>query len=140
MPGGYANAERGVNITQIQTTFADVQDDTYPAAEHLAPMDQVRARFRDKGFARHQLQGLNVFLLEMFNRFMEPDTSHAAELLERHPRRAQERLHEHARHDLPNAIDELRADRAAGDGARSSVLQPKIAGQTARPPTCASPT
>ena len=64
-----------MNITQIQTTFADVQDDTYPAAEHLAPMDQVRARFRTAGFARHQLQGLNVFLLEMFNRFMEPDTS-----------------------------------------------------------------
>ena len=31
--------------------------------------------FETKGFVRHQLQGLNVFLLEMFNRFMEPDTS-----------------------------------------------------------------
>ncbi|MGH9371137.1 MAG: cytochrome P460 family protein, partial [Vicinamibacterales bacterium] len=61
MPGGYANHARGVNIAQIQTAFADVQDDTYPAAEHLAPLDQVRARFRAKGFARHQLQGLNVF-------------------------------------------------------------------------------
>jgi hypothetical protein len=38
-------------------------------------MDQIRARFREKGFARHQLQGLNVFLLEMFNQFMTADNS-----------------------------------------------------------------
>ena len=75
MSGSYANANSKVLVQQIQTAIADVQDDTYPAAEHTAPMDQVRARFREKGFARHQLQGLNVFLLEMFNQFMTPDTS-----------------------------------------------------------------
>jgi hypothetical protein len=75
MPSSYANSQNKVDIKQIQTTFADVQDDTYPAADHLAAFDQVRARFRDKGFVRHQLQGLNVFLLEMFNQFMTPDTS-----------------------------------------------------------------
>ena len=75
MAKGYANAANKVNVEQIQTAFADVQDDTYPAADHLAPFDEVRARFRDKGFVRHQLQGLNIFLLEMFNQFMTPDTS-----------------------------------------------------------------
>jgi hypothetical protein len=76
MSSSYANAQNNVNIPLIQTAFADVQDDTYPAADHLAPMDQVRARFRDKGFVRHQFQGLNIFLLEMFNnQFMTPDTS-----------------------------------------------------------------
>jgi hypothetical protein len=75
MASSYANAANNVNVPLIQTAFADVQDDTYPAADHLAPMDQVRARFRDKGFVRHQLQGLNIFLLEMFNQFMTPDTS-----------------------------------------------------------------
>ncbi|MFP5264106.1 MAG: cytochrome P460 family protein [Blastocatellia bacterium] len=75
MSSGYANAANKVGVRQIQTAFADVQDDTYPAAEHIAPMDTVRARFRDKGFVRHQLQGLNIFLLEMFNQFMTPDTS-----------------------------------------------------------------
>ena len=75
MANSYANAQNNVFVKQIQTTIADVQDDTYPAAEHTAPMDQVRARFRETGFARHQLQGLNVFLLEMFNQFMTPDRS-----------------------------------------------------------------
>ena len=75
MSTSYANAQTKVNVKQIQTAFADVQDDTYPAAENSAPFDQIRARFRDKGFVRHQLQGLNVFLLEMFNQFMTPDTS-----------------------------------------------------------------
>lgn len=75
MATSYANEQNKVNVKQIQTTFADIQDDTYPAAEHLAPMDQVRARFRNEGFVRHQFQGLNVFLLEMFSQFMTPDTS-----------------------------------------------------------------
>src|SRR5262249_13800772 len=75
MPRGYANQASNVTVKEIQTSFADVQDDTYPAAEHTAPMDQVRARFRDKGFVRHQLQGLNVFLIEMFNQFMTADGS-----------------------------------------------------------------
>ncbi|HSB12640.1 MAG TPA: cytochrome P460 family protein [Blastocatellia bacterium] len=75
MSTSYANAQNKVDVKVIQTAFADVQDDTYPAAENTAPFDQIRARFRDKGFVRHQLQGLNVFLLEMFNQFMTPDGS-----------------------------------------------------------------
>jgi mono/diheme cytochrome c family protein len=75
MSSTYANSQNKVPETLIQTAFADVQDDTYPAADHIAPMDQVRARFRNKGFVRHQLQGLNIFLLEMFNQFMSPDKS-----------------------------------------------------------------
>jgi len=73
MSTSYASAANKVDVKVIQTAFADVQDDTYPAAENTAPFDQIRARFRDKGFVRHQLQGLNVFLLEMFNQFMTPD-------------------------------------------------------------------
>ena len=75
MSTSYANAHNKVDVKVIQTAFADVQDDTYPAAENTAPFDQIRARFRDKGFVRHQLQGLNIFLLEMFNQFMTPDAS-----------------------------------------------------------------
>jgi hypothetical protein len=75
MSSSYANADNKILVEQIQTAIADVQDDTYPAAEHTAPMDQIRARFREKGFSRHQLQGLNVFLLEMFNQFMTADNS-----------------------------------------------------------------
>jgi Cytochrome P460 len=75
MSSTYANSQNNVPEALIQTAFADVQDDTYPAADHIAPMEQVRARFRDKGFVRHQLQGLNIFLLDMFNQFMSPDKS-----------------------------------------------------------------
>lgn len=127
MSGGYANHARGVNIPQIQSAFADVQDDTYPAAEHLAPMDQVRGLFRAKGFARHQFQGLNVFLLEMFNRFMEPDTS-------TRPRKSNDILGVRQSDymstldtDLPNAIDNF-VQTAQQETALVDVLQPRIAG------------
>jgi Cytochrome P460 len=129
MKGSYANAERGVNIKQIQTTFADVQDDTYPAAEHLAPMEQVRARFRDKGFARHQLQGLNVFLLEMFDRFMEPDTSkqpnYSNDILGVRKSDYMSTLS----NDLPNAISNF-VQTARQETATIELLQPKISSQT----------
>ena len=130
MPGSYANAEPAAsNIPQIQTTFADVQDDTYPAAEHLAPMDQVRARFRDQGFARHQLQGLNVFLLEMFNRFMEPDTStppnYSNDILGVRKSDYMSTLS----NDLPNAIANF-VQVARQETATIELLQPAITGQT----------
>lgn len=128
MPGGYANHARGVNIAQIQTTFADVQDDTYPAAEHLAPMDQVRARFRAKGFVRHQLQGLNVFLLEMFNRFMEPDTSTPPNLSNDILGVRKSDYMSTLDTDLPNAIDNF-VQAAQQETALIDVLQPQIAGQ-----------
>jgi hypothetical protein len=69
MPRGYASSSRGVDIPQIQTRFAIVEDDTYPSAEHRAPADQIRVRFRDRGFVRHELLGLNGFLLELFRQF-----------------------------------------------------------------------
>ena len=129
MKGSYANAERGVDIKQIQTTFADVQDDTYPTGEHLAPMDQVRARFRDKGFARHQLQGLNAFLLEMFDRFMEPDTSptpnYSNDILGVRKSDYMSTL----TNDLPNAISNF-VQTARQETATIELLQPKISSQT----------
>jgi hypothetical protein len=128
MPGGYANHSRGINIAQIQTTFADVQDDTYPAAEHLAPMDQVRARFRAQGFVRHQLQGLNVFLLEMFNRFMEPDTSTPPKLSNDILGVRKSDYMSTLDTDLPNAIDNF-VQTAQQETALVDVLQPQIAGQ-----------
>ncbi|HEU4389250.1 MAG TPA: hypothetical protein VFV34_15715, partial [Blastocatellia bacterium] len=45
------------------------QDTSYPAAEHLAPPDKIRVRLRETGYVRHELLGLNAFLLQMFNQF-----------------------------------------------------------------------
>jgi hypothetical protein len=66
MPAGYANAKSGVNVATIQSRIATVQDETYPAAEHLASPTDVTVRYRDTGFRRHELLGTNGFLLQMF--------------------------------------------------------------------------
>jgi hypothetical protein len=57
-----------LNGTQIETKIAAVQDVKYPAADHMSP---VEIPVRATGYARHQLQGLNVFLLGMFDQFNE---------------------------------------------------------------------
>lgn len=128
MPGGYASHARGVNIAQIQTAFADVQDDTYPAAEHMAAMDQVRARFRATGFVRHQLQGLNVFLLEMFNRFMEPDTSTPPSFSNAILGVRKSDYMSTLDMGLPNAIDNF-VQTAQHETAHIEILQPQIVSQ-----------
>jgi mono/diheme cytochrome c family protein len=69
MPGGYQNADKKINIKQLQQPIAVVEDATYPAAEYRAPFNKINVRVREKGYARHELLGLNVFLLEMFNQF-----------------------------------------------------------------------
>lgn len=69
MPGGYENAEKNISVKQIQPQIAIIQDDTYPSAEHLAPLGDIRVRFRKEGYRRHELLGLNAYLIEMFNQF-----------------------------------------------------------------------
>jgi hypothetical protein len=71
MRNSYRNSAGTLEVPRIQQPIATVQDDTYPAVEHRLPADKVQVRFRDTGFARHQLQGLNVPLLEMFSQFMQ---------------------------------------------------------------------
>jgi hypothetical protein len=55
-----------VSDPEIQTRIALVQDETYPAAEHRAPLDGIETRYRRHGFRRHELLGLNAFLLRTF--------------------------------------------------------------------------
>ncbi|HEX8089659.1 MAG TPA: cytochrome P460 family protein [Blastocatellia bacterium] len=128
MSSGYANAANKVEVKQIQTAFADVQDDTYPAAEHLAPLDTVRARFRDKGFVRHQLQGLNIFLLEMFNQFMTPDTSNppnfSNDILGVRKSDYMSTLNNDLSNSILNFVQAARSDTASVD-----VSRPQVVGQ-----------
>jgi hypothetical protein len=128
MSTSYANAQNKVDVKVIQTAFADVQDDTYPAAEHIASFDQIRARFREKGFVRHQLQGLNVFLLEIFNQFMTPDTSktpnYSNDILGVRKSDYMSTLD----NDLPNAIANF-VQAAQYETATVAVSTPVIAGQ-----------
>lgn len=66
MPTDYANREENFSVLQIQTRMAIVQDLTLPATEHLATPEQLNVRFRSDGFRRHELLGINGFLMQMF--------------------------------------------------------------------------
>ena len=66
MSGGYVNTKTGMQVAQIQDKIAIVQDGTYPEADHLATPDDINVRYRETGFARHELLGTNGFLLQMF--------------------------------------------------------------------------
>lgn len=61
MPGDYHGRDLSFRI-------ANIQDNTYPAAENLAPLDDITLRERDE-FKRHTLYGINLFGLEMFRQF-----------------------------------------------------------------------
>jgi hypothetical protein len=69
MSRGLKDERNGIDIQQIRTRIAAVQDTTYPEAENLAPADQLDPRIHYQGFRRHNFSGLNSFLLEMFNQF-----------------------------------------------------------------------
>ena len=71
MRGSYKNPSLSIDIPQLQERIATVQDETFPMAEHRLPIDKIRVRLRKTGFARHELLGLNAFLLSMFNQFNE---------------------------------------------------------------------
>lgn len=66
----YRNAKGTLSVPLIQQPIAFIEDDQYPQTGNRLNADKIHVRFRDKGFARHQLQGLNVSLLEMFRQYM----------------------------------------------------------------------
>ncbi len=69
MQGGYHNKEQKLDVAQIQTKIAAVQDQDFPAAEGLAPAKEINIQYRSQGYARHELLGSNIFLLEMVKQF-----------------------------------------------------------------------
>lgn len=81
MPTKYSNANGTLNIPVIQQPMAFIEDDQYPQTGNRLPDEKIRVRFRDKDFARHQFQGLNVTLLQMFRQFMFPYKSNGSNIL-----------------------------------------------------------
>jgi len=67
MSRGLKDPRHGIDLPQIQTRIAAIQDTSYPEAENLAPHNDLQIRFREDGYRRHNFSGLNMFLLEMFN-------------------------------------------------------------------------
>lgn len=68
MPGGFQTLDGSIDIDQIVTKIATIQDMTYPQTANMASEEQVGVTMRDN-YKRHEHVGLNVFLLEMFNQF-----------------------------------------------------------------------
>lgn len=58
-----------LNGNTIQTKIAAVEDNQYPATDYRAANEDLNVPIRTEGYARHQFQGLNVYVLEMFNQF-----------------------------------------------------------------------
>ncbi|HEX5873736.1 MAG TPA: hypothetical protein VFY60_03750, partial [Pyrinomonadaceae bacterium] len=81
MPTKYSNSKGTLNIPLIQQPIAFIEDDQYPQTGNRLPDEKINVRFRDKGFARHQFQGLNVTLLEIFRQSMSPYKSNGSNIL-----------------------------------------------------------
>ena len=77
----YSNSKGTLTVPVIRQPIAFIEDDQYPQTGNRLPADKIRVRFRDKGFARHQLQGLNVSLLEMFRQYMKGYSSNGSTML-----------------------------------------------------------
>ncbi len=68
MPGGFQTLDGSVDIEQLLSQIATIQDANYPAAEETLPLEDLEVPVRSD-YARHEHVGLNVFLLEMFDQF-----------------------------------------------------------------------
>jgi hypothetical protein len=72
MPPSVVNDRLHVTDPAIQTKIAIVQDEAYPQAEHRAPLADITVAWRKEGFRRHELLGLNAFLLRTFQQNPDP--------------------------------------------------------------------
>ncbi len=68
MPGGFKSLDGSVDIDQLVTQIAAIQDANFPAAEYTLPLKDIDIPLRPE-YKRHEHVGLNVFLLEMFDQF-----------------------------------------------------------------------
>ena len=71
MSQGLVDKDAGIDIPQLKTRIAAVQDNTYPDAENLAELEKLNIRRREEGYRRHNFVGLNVFLVELFRQYDE---------------------------------------------------------------------
>ncbi len=69
MSRGLKDRKHSLDIPQIKTKIAAIQDEKYPEAENLVAPEHLKIRTREKDYKRHNFGGLNVFLVEMFKQF-----------------------------------------------------------------------
>lgn len=128
MPTKYTNSAGTLNIPVIQQPIAFIEDDQYPQTGNRLPDEKIKVRFRDKGFARHQLQGLNVTLLEMFRQYMSPYKSNGTNILANEILGVRQNDYMSGLDDLSTAIDAF-VQQAQNSTAEVSVSEPTISNQ-----------
>lgn len=69
MPAGITDPQRGIMLAHIATKIALVQDTSYPETTHAASSNDLHVRYRETGYRRHELLGLNAFLLTLFKQY-----------------------------------------------------------------------
>ncbi|HEX7313867.1 MAG TPA: cytochrome P460 family protein [Pyrinomonadaceae bacterium] len=108
MRPSYSNAKGTLEVPLIQQPIAAIEDDRYPATEGRLPALKTHVRIRESGYARHQLQGLNIPLLEMFRQYMEKGYANGANLLSNPVLGVRQNDYMQSIADnLPNAIDAM---------------------------------
>ncbi|HKR10947.1 MAG TPA: cytochrome P460 family protein [Pyrinomonadaceae bacterium] len=128
MPTKYSNSKGTLNIPLIQQPIAFIEDDQYPQAGNRLPDDKIRVRFREQGFARHQFQGLNVTLLELFRQFMSPYKSNGTNILANPILGVRQNDYMSGLDGLSTAIDSF-VQQAQSSTADVSVSEPAVSNQ-----------
>ena len=70
MPGGFKNETDKIDIDQVVTQIASIQDSSYPEAGHSLDNDKIDVPMRSE-YKRHTHVGLNVFLVSMMDQFSD---------------------------------------------------------------------
>lgn len=70
MPGGFKNETEKIDIDQVVTQIASIQDSSYSEAGHSLANEEIDIPMRDN-YKRHTHVGLNVFLVSMMDQFSE---------------------------------------------------------------------
>lgn len=129
MRSSYSNSEGTLEVPLIQQPIAAVEDDRYPATEGMLSPDKTHVRLRESGFARHQLQGLNIPLLEMFRQYMEKGYANGANLLSNPILGVRQNDYMQLLADnLPNAIDAM-VEQAANSTAEVTLAPVQVSGR-----------
>jgi Cytochrome P460 len=128
MPTKYSNSKGTFNIPLIQQPIAFIEDDQYPQTGNRLPDEKIRVRFRDKGFVRHQFQGLNVTLLELFRQSMSPYKSNGTNILASEVLGVRQNDYMSGLDDLSTAIDAF-VQQAQNSTAEVSVSPATISNQ-----------
>ena len=128
MPSKYSNSKGTLNIPLIQQPIAFIEDTQYPQTGNRLPDEKILVRFRDKGFVRHQFQGMNVTLLEMFRQFMSPYKSNGTNILANDILGVRQNDYMSGLDDLETAIDAF-VQQAQNSTAEVSVSEPAFSNQ-----------